>query len=112
MKKTIFVVCLAMSIVMVRGYAADLGRHGPVQASETLYRIALKYRQPGVTVSQMMMSIFEANPDAFHKGNINRLKLGSTLTIPDPDSVSSLDRSQAYRDASEQIDTYEERCAS
>ena len=108
MKKAILAVCLAIGCVLGGAYAADAGSYGPVKAEETLYRIALKYRQPGVTVSQLMMAIFEANPDAFDKGNINRLKLGSTLKIPDLDSITGLDRKQAFRDASEQIDTYEE----
>ena len=66
--------CLALSCVVIRGNAAEAGSYGPVQANESLYRIALKYRQPGVTVSQLMISIFDANPDAFDQGNINRLK--------------------------------------
>ena len=108
MKITILAVCLALSLVVVRGNAAEAGSYGPVQANESLYRIALKYRQPGVTISQLMISIFEANPGAFDQGNINRLKLGSTLQIPDIETISSLNRKQAYAEASNQIDTYEE----
>ncbi len=107
MKKVILVVCITLCCVAVRGNAASAGNYGPVQADETLYRIALKYRQQGVTVAQLMMSIFEANPNAFDQGNINRLKIGETLQIPDFEAVSGTSRKEAYREATDQIDTYE-----
>ena len=99
---------MTLSWVVIRGNAAEPGSYGPVQANESLYRIALKYRQKNITVSQLMMSIYEANPDAFHQGNINRLKLGATLKIPDIATISSLNRTQAYLEASAQIDAYED----
>jgi len=107
MKKVIFVVCMALCCVAVRGNAANTGSYGPIAANETLYRIALKYRQQGVTVAQIMMSIFEANPNAFDKGNINRLKVGETLQIPDLEAVSATNRKEARRDANDHIDAYE-----
>jgi len=89
MKKVILGICIALCSVAVRGNAADAGSYGPVQAGETLYRIALKYSREGVTTSQMMTSIFEANPDAFDGGDINQLMAGSTLSIPDPGTVAA-----------------------
>jgi FimV-like protein len=86
MKKAILVVCLAICCVAVRGYAAEPVSYGPVKSGENLYRIALKHQQPGLTVSQTMTLIFEANPGAFEQGDINLLKVGSTLTIPDPEA--------------------------
>lgn len=99
---------MALCCVAVRGNAASAGSYGPVKAGESLYRIALNYRQQGVTISQLMMSIFEANPQAFANGNINRLKVGAMLEIPDQETVSSIGRKQAYRDATDQIDAYEQ----
>jgi len=107
MRKIILVVGIALCCVAVRGNAAIADRYGPVQGGETLYRIALKYQQPGATVAQLMMSIFEANPDAFERENINRLKVGKVLDIPDFATVTGMDRAQAYREASRQIDVYE-----
>jgi FimV-like protein len=54
------------------------------------------------------MAIFRKNPQAFHQNNINRLKVGSMLTIPSPESVDDLDRKRAYSQATEQIDAYEQ----
>jgi len=80
---------MALCFVAVRGNAADAANYGPVKSGETLYRIALKYEQQGVTTSQLMTSIFEANPDAFDQGDINRLKAGSTLIIPVTETTSA-----------------------
>jgi FimV-like protein len=99
---------MALCCVAVRGNAASAGSYGPVQANETLYRIALKHRQQGVTIAQSMMSIFEANPDAFDKGNINRLKVGALLDIPNLETTTSIGRKEAYREASSQIESYEQ----
>ena len=108
MKIAILAVCISLCCVVIRGNAADAGSYGPVQANETLYRIALRYQQPGITVSQVMMSIFAANPDAFGQDNINRLRLGATLRIPESETMAKVDRVQAYRDATAQIDSYEQ----
>ena len=107
MKKAILVICITLCCVAVRGNAATAGSYGPIQANETLYRIAMDNRYTGVSASQMMMSIFAASPGAFDRNNINRLKIGETLSIPDAETAVSLDPKEAYREASVQIDTYE-----
>ncbi len=107
MKKAILVLCMTLCCVAVRGNAATAGSYGPIQTNETLFRISMDHRYAGVTTSQMMMSIFAASPDAFDKNNINRLKIGETLSIPDAETVASLDPEEAYREASAQIATYE-----
>ena len=88
-------------------WAADETTYGPVQANQTLYRIALETRPPGVTAAQMMMALFRENPQAFHQNNINRLKIGSLLRIPSAQAIGQLDPGLAIREANEQIDTYE-----
>jgi FimV-like protein len=107
MKKVILGLCIALCCVAVRGNAANAGSYGPVQAGETLFRIALKYQYKSVTMSQMMMSIFEASPNAFHRENINRLKIGETLNIPDLQTTASMNPDAAYREVTAQIETYE-----
>ena len=88
-------------------HAADGTSYGPVQAKQTLYRIALETRPPGATAAQMMMAIFRNNPQAFQRNNINRLKVGVVLEIPSAQATMSLDPKGAYHEAIEQIDTYE-----
>ena len=54
--------------------------YGPVRPGETLSTIAQRVHPPEVTLDQMMIALYEANPDAFY-GNINRLKAGSVLRL-------------------------------
>ena len=107
MKKVILGICIALCCVAVRGNAANAGSYGPVQAGETLFRIALEHQYKSVTMSQMMMSIFEASPNAFHKENINRLKIGEILNIPDLRTTAGMNPDEAYREVTAQIETYE-----
>jgi FimV-like protein len=56
-------------------------RYGPVGRGETLSDIAKQVERDGVTMQQMMIAVFEANPQAFAH-NINLLYAGSVLSIP------------------------------
>ena len=51
-------------------------------ARDTLWEIAAKARNGG-SVQQTMLAIQALNPDAFINGNINRLKTGQVLRLPD-----------------------------
>lgn len=110
MKKAILVLCMVLCIITSRSYAAER-QYGPIKANETLYRIALKYRQPGMTLAQLMMTIFQHNTEAFEQGNINRLKLGSVLKIPELDGVGGIGRKQAIHKATTHIETYQKEVA-
>ena len=67
-----------------------------VRNNDTLWDIALRARPDGsVSVHQSMMALYRANPDAFINGNINRLRRGQVLRIPDASEMKSLNRSEA-----------------
>src|SRR5690606_12746164 len=53
-----------------------------------------RLRPAGVTVNQMMVALYEANPHAFD-GNMNVLLRGATLTIPDRNAVAALSAAEA-----------------
>jgi pilus assembly protein FimV len=86
------------------------GVYGPVQRGETLSRIADRVRPEGVTINQMMIAIFEANPQAF-SGNINVLRAGATLRLPDSTSLGELAVTTANAEVRRQIDEWRERTA-
>lgn len=65
--------------------AEPITEYGPVRKSDTLWSIANKVRPSDVTAAQMAFAIYEANPGAFAKPNMNTLLSGETLTIPAPD---------------------------
>lgn len=68
---------------------------------DTLWEIAAKNRNGG-SVQQTMLAIQALNPDAFIDGNINRLKTGQVLRLPDPVQSTSLPQPQAIAEVSAQ----------
>ena len=67
-----------------------------VQAGDTLWPIAQRFRPRGVTTPQMMIGLLQQNPQAFGDGNINKLRGNAVLTIP---TASQLPSAAAARDA-------------
>jgi pilus assembly protein FimV len=53
-----------------------------VRTGDSLSRIAGRTQRSGVSLDQMLVSLFRANPQAFVGENMNRLKSGSVLTVP------------------------------
>ncbi len=71
---------------------------GPTSAADTLWSIAAKTRPSrSISMNQAMVTLFEANPDAFMRGNINNLKRGATLRIPDEETFSQITQREALR---------------
>lgn len=67
-----------------------------VRSNDTLWEIALRARpDSSVSVHQSMMALYRANPEAFINGNINRLRRGQVLRIPDASEMKSFNRSEA-----------------
>lgn len=60
------------------------GEVGPVRAQDTLWGVAesLAAKQ-GVSTNQMMTALYRANPDAFIHGDMNLLKAGVILKVPE-----------------------------
>ncbi|MBT2339476.1 MULTISPECIES: FimV/HubP family polar landmark protein [Pseudomonas] len=61
---------------------------------DTLWEIAAKVRNGG-SVQQTMLAIQALNPNAFINGNINLLKTGQVLRLPDPVQSTALPQPQA-----------------
>ncbi|WP_341644245.1 type IV pilus assembly protein FimV [Thauera sp. SDU_THAU2] len=69
-----------------------------VRRGDTLNRIASANAQPGVTLDQMLVALYRANRNAFDGGNINRLRAGEVLAIPDADAARSIAPAEARRE--------------
>jgi pilus assembly protein FimV len=65
-----------------------------VKRGDTLAGIASKAKPSGVSLEQAIVAIYKANPAAFF-GNVNRLKAGATLSIPDQTVMAAVDQTQA-----------------
>jgi pilus assembly protein FimV len=68
---------------------------------DTLWEIAAKHRNGG-SVQQTMLAIQALNPDAFIDGNINRLKTGQVLRLPDTVQSTALPQPQAIAEVTAQ----------
>ena len=85
-----------------------------VKRGDTLGQIARQNLKPGVTLNQMLIAIFRANEDAFIRGNVNLVRTGKILVIPDVDSLGTIDRDEAtklVKEHNEQFNEYRNRLA-
>jgi len=86
--------------------AAD--NYGPIRRNETLWTIAKKLRpDSGISMEQMMLALQRANPDAFINNNINNLKAGAVLAVPDREEILSMGASDAARETGRQFSEWE-----
>jgi len=69
-------------------------------ANDTLWEIA--QRVGGGSINQTMLAIQDLNPDAFIGGNINRMKSGQVLRLPDEQQVRSRSNAEAIAQVAEQ----------
>ncbi|KII36940.1 MULTISPECIES: FimV/HubP family polar landmark protein [Pseudomonas] len=72
---------------------------------DTLWEIAAKARTGG-SVQQTMLAIQALNPDAFIGGNINRLKTGQVLRLPDSVQSTALPQSKAIAEVAAQNEAW------
>jgi pilus assembly protein FimV len=68
-----------------------------VKKGDTLAKIATQTNPGGVSLQQMLIALYRANPDAFIDSNINRLRAGRILNVPDKDTAASVDQEDARR---------------
>lgn len=63
--------------------ALSTGSYGPVRRGESLSTISEGiFLGTDLSMHQVVWALYEANPEAFVRGNINHLEVGATLTVP------------------------------
>ena len=70
-----------------------------VKRGDTLYGIAKDHlgSSEAVSLDQMLVGLYRANPDAFMKSNMNRMKAGAVLSLPDAGAVQGIEAGEARR---------------
>lgn len=68
-----------------------------VKQGDTLSKIASETKPEGVSLDQMLIALFRSNKDAFEGDNINRLKAGKIINLPDNEAVASVSKSEARK---------------
>ncbi len=66
-----------------------------VKPGDTLSRIAGRTQRPGVSLDQMLVSLYKGNPDAFLGNNMNRLRAGVVLSVPAADAAKETSSEEA-----------------
>ncbi|MCG2580605.1 MAG: hypothetical protein KA296_06985 [Marinobacter sp.] len=80
---------------------------GPTGSSDTLWKIAASVRpNDSVSMQQVMLAIQDLNPDAFIGDNINRLKRGEVLRIPELDQIQNRSPAEANRQVAVQNEEF------
>ena len=80
------------------GGSTNQSRTYRVRSGDTLYKVAKKLGYRGIRNEQTMMAIFQANPTAFRKRNINNLKAGVSLRRPSINEVKRVPLRAARQD--------------
>ncbi|MBI4195494.1 MAG: hypothetical protein HY526_10490 [Betaproteobacteria bacterium] len=86
-----------------RPIAAAAGSYGPIERGETLGKIARTLRTEGVTLEQMLVGLFRSNPDAFIRKNMNLVRSGKILRVPDKDEVAAIPQREAVKEYRSQV---------
>ena len=74
---------------------AALGEDYMTQRGDTLAKIAQDMKPEGVSLEQMLVGLYQTNPNAFQGDNVNRLKVGQILRHPSQDTLNSISRAEA-----------------
>ena len=85
-----------------------------VRPGDTLSKIAGRTQRGGVSLDQMLVSLFRANPNAFSGSNMNRLKSGVVLSVPSADAAQAIppaDARQTITAQSADFGAYRQRLA-
>lgn len=88
--------------------AAVGGSSVQVQQNDTLFEIARDNRVQGLSTEQMMLALLDANQQAFINGNINLVKAGAILRIPQASEVAGLSQSEAVAQVGVQAQLWRE----
>ncbi|MBM3344179.1 MAG: hypothetical protein FJY56_19010 [Betaproteobacteria bacterium] len=66
-----------------------------MRSGDTLSGIARQVAPEGGSLEQTLMGLFQANPDAFFGGNINQLRAGRILNVPEREQLAAIGQGQA-----------------
>ncbi len=66
-----------------------------VREGDTLYKVAQRTQRQGVSLDQMLVSLFRGNPNAFIGDNMNRMKAGAVLNVPSAEEARAIAAGEA-----------------
>lgn len=85
------------------GSEVAAGGYGPIQRGETLSKIARSLKPEDVTLEQMLVGLYRSNPDAFIKKNMNLVRSGKILRVPDKTELAAIPHQEAVKEYRAQV---------
>ena len=71
--------------------------YGPIRKGEYLAGIASELKPEGVSLEQMLVVLFQSNKQAFVGNNMNRLKAGQILRVPEAGQIEEVKTNEAAK---------------
>ncbi len=68
-----------------------------VRPGDTMFAISRRHAVDGVSIYQLMMALQRANPQAFIHDNVNLVRAGASLAVPDINDMLSISDAEARR---------------
>jgi pilus assembly protein FimV len=66
-----------------------------VKPGDSASKLALRNKASDVSLDQMLVAMLRSNPDAFTKGNLNRLRAGAVMDLPSADQAKLVPAAEA-----------------
>jgi pilus assembly protein FimV len=74
------------------------GQDYTTHRGDTLSKIAREIKPEGVSLEQMLVGLYQANPDAFEGDNMNRLKVGRIIRQPSQEALNAISHGEARKE--------------
>jgi len=92
---------------MVSAKRSGSTTYGPVKSGDTLAKIAQERNFYHVQLNQILIALLHANREAFIENNVNRLKTGYMLLIPDESEIATISSDVADKEVKMQMANWE-----
>jgi pilus assembly protein FimV len=86
--------------------ASGARQYGPIKPGETLGRIARSVKPEGVSLEQALVGLYRENPDAFIKKNMNLVKSGKILRVPEAAELTAVQQREAVQEVRLQVEDF------
>ena len=77
--------------------AGEVAATHTVNKGETLHGIASQLKPADTKLEQVLIALQRLNPNAIDGDNINRIKAGAVLTLPDTETIKAIDAADARK---------------
>lgn len=77
--------------------------YGPVKSGDTLNKIASSVKPDTVSLEQMLVALYRENKSAFIGNNMNQLKTGQILRVPNSTEIGKITRAEAQNEIKVQV---------